>query len=239
MKLAGLGEDVLVNEVVAWNLGVVRHRLLDHAHGGAGALPAGQHLDGGLAHLAPRQPSVGSHRNHFRVVGKVAHLAGDILPAAVGPMGGHQQLPLPSLPHHHLPGRDRHPFQGRGSSAVLRAVDRAPADPVPDAPVVPRVLFEPPAAPVGHGQAGFQQQQALVGIFQANPGHLLAGLGRENVEGAALHDPAVIFPGSGGVLGELEPALPGDAAVTFGAVAAPPGENPGDVAIEIEGAAHG
>ena len=59
------------------------------------------------------------------------------------------------------------------------------------------------------------------------------------MEGAALHDPAVVFPGIGGVLGELEPALPGDAAVTLGAVATPLGENPGDVAIETEGASHG
>ena len=234
VKFAGLGEDMLVNEVVAGNLGVGRHRLLDHAHGGAGALPARQHQDGGFSHLPPPEPAIGRYRNHFPVMGKVAHLAGDILPGAVSPMGGHQQLPPRSLLQHHLPGRDRHPFQGHRSGPILDAVDRAFADPVQDAPIVRGVLLESLAAPVGHGQACLQQQQALGRILQTDSGRLLASFSREDMESAAPHDPAVIFPRSGGVLGELEPSLPGDPAVTLGTVAAPLGENPGDVAVETQ-----
>ena len=147
-------------------------------------------------------------------------------------MSGDQQLPVLALLQDQIGGGD---LDSLDPELFLFPDRSAFSHPVAKGRVIGGLSREAAASAMRDLERRFLKQQARFRIFRfhSRPDRFRA-LGRQDLVGASLHDPSVVFPGMPGIQRELEAAASLDAAVTGRIVAAPPGEDAADLSGETE-----
>ena len=229
-----MAKTCFVDEIAGLDSEVDWGRRVHHSEACADGMTGGADQHRRLSPSGSRDPAVFVDRHDVGVLGDVASLVTDVLAPAVGSVGGHQKLLDTLAVQDGFLREDRHPDYP--PSFISVAIFGPFPDPIQKGGVVRRVGAQALTAAVDHLHGGLLQQQALLRTLRIHARHpRTARFHDQDLVDPPFHDPLVVLFRIESVEGELETSFSLDAAVALAGVAAPFGQNGGDVAVETEG----